>query len=280
VNFSNIPFGTYTLKVEQPQTIPYHQINSDTYTLTVNSDGTYTIEDESAKPILENKVISLADKGSVSVVIYVTGTDIPLANASFKLVDDFGVVHGTGLTDANGLISFSNLPLGMTYALHEENQNNQYQNSPSISIMLVPQTVVDPNTGLQTVVNHVEVPWPKTPMPVLPSSTTSSTVPETTTSVATTAPSATAPSVTTTASNTTSTDTSAEETTTTTQTSATQTTTSESSNPVSVTTTTEKKSAAPKTGDESRLTLWIFLLVTTVTVTCLIGVKRKKQMKK
>lgn len=133
VVFGGLNQGSYYL--QETQAPKGYTLNSERYNLVLDSQT-------------NNQSVTVKDpeiKGSLTVTKVDAGTKAPLANAKFELRDATNRVVQTGVTDANGQLSFNELALG-TYQLIEVTAPTGYQLNTEAQ-----QVVISDDAANQTV---------------------------------------------------------------------------------------------------------------------------------
>lgn len=133
VVFGGLAQGSYYL--QETQAPKGYTLNSERYNLVLDSQT-------------NNQSVAVKDaeiKGSLTVTKVDAETKAPLANAKFELRDATNQVVQTGVTDANGQLSFNELALG-TYQLIEVTAPTGYQLNTEAQ-----QVVISDDAANQTV---------------------------------------------------------------------------------------------------------------------------------
>ena len=113
LTFSNLPLGTYSL-VETSAPAGY-VLDSAPRSVTISEH----------EQIVQIAVTNGAAVGSISITKTDANTNAPLSGVHFVLTDSTGATVSGGGTDENGILTFSNLPLG-TYTITETETRNGY----------------------------------------------------------------------------------------------------------------------------------------------------------
>ena len=113
LTFSNLPLGTYSL-VETSAPAGY-VLDSAPRSVTISEH----------EQIVQIAVTNGAAVGSISITKTDANTHAPLSGVHFILTDSAGATVSGGGTDENGVLTFSNLPLG-TYTITETETRNGY----------------------------------------------------------------------------------------------------------------------------------------------------------
>ncbi len=120
VTFIDVPYGNYTVKETKP--LEGYLKNDTIYSFEIKEDGK-TVKAENS---VENKII----RGNIKVV-KVDEDNKLLSNAYITLVDLDGNVVQTAITDANGEVTFTNVPYGK-YKVRETKAPEGYNLSEEI----------------------------------------------------------------------------------------------------------------------------------------------------
>lgn len=117
VTFTDIPYGTYTLReVKAPE---QHTLSDKTYQVTVDQDGKAVLADTSAPSEVLTEIINESEKASIMIKKIDRESRKALAGVAFSLYNSERTWITTKSTGADGTVTFADLEVGGKYRIQE-----------------------------------------------------------------------------------------------------------------------------------------------------------------